>query len=372
MGSNQLMRKIFILGGSNLQLDLILEAKKMFFYTIVLDMDKSCIGSNWCDEFLHINIADKELVLQKAKEYEIDVILTSATELGNVTACYVGEKLKLNTNSYQTALNTTDKILMKRILNKSNLQNAKYTIVDKSLSTSWEQFPCIVKPSDSSAGRGLSYCKNQSEFKNAFKKAMSYNSSDEILIEEYIEGTQYSCETISSNGLHQIVAINSEFIHDLPHIMEVSHTIPAIIDIKTKENIKSIIPKILDAFEIKYGASHIELRITPDGDIYIIEIASRTGGMRSEMINLAYGINYSQLLLLASLNNLTEIRYSRRSKVVCNFIIDYKAYLKYLKLKSDNNYIIFEPFEIKDIDEAFEAEHIGKSKGYYFVLEALR
>ena len=39
------MRKIFILGGSQLQMDLILEAKKMFFYTIVLDGDKNCIGS---------------------------------------------------------------------------------------------------------------------------------------------------------------------------------------------------------------------------------------------------------------------------------------------------------------------------------------
>ena len=119
------MRKIFILGGSDLQLDLILEAKKMFFYTIVLDMNAECIGAKWCDEFLHINIANKELVLKKAKEYKIDVILTSATELGNITACYVGEKLKLNTNSYQTALNTTDKTLMKKILLRQDIATAK-------------------------------------------------------------------------------------------------------------------------------------------------------------------------------------------------------------------------------------------------------
>ena len=112
------MNKIFILGGSILQLDLILEAKKMFFYTIVLDMDENCIGASWSDEFLHINIADKETVLKKAREYNIDVILTSATEIGNVTACWVGERLGLKTNSYQTSLNTTDKKRMKEILLK--------------------------------------------------------------------------------------------------------------------------------------------------------------------------------------------------------------------------------------------------------------
>ncbi|RLA82616.1 MAG: carboxylate--amine ligase [Epsilonproteobacteria bacterium] len=366
------MRKIFILGGSDLQLDLILEAKKMFFYTIVLDISENCIGSKWCDKFLHVDIANKELVLQKAKEYKIDVILTSATELGNLTACFVGEKLGLNINSYQSALNTTDKILMKEILKEINIQNAKYNIIDESLKTTWEEFPCIVKPSDSSAGRGLSYCTSKEELNAAFTKAMKYSKNNKVLIEEYIKGLQFSCETISSNGLHQIVAINSEFIHDLPHIMETSHIIPAEIDIRTKDLIKNITPKLLDAFDIKYGACHIELRITSNFEIYVIEIASRTGGMRSEMINLAYGINYSQLLLLSSLNNLSTVRYSRYSKVICNFIIDYNAYKEYLQLKDNHKYIIFEPFTIPTVKVNFEAEHIGQSKGYYFILEVTK
>ncbi|MCK9226033.1 MAG: ATP-grasp domain-containing protein [Candidatus Muirbacterium halophilum] len=364
------MRKIFILGGSTLQLDLILEAKKMFFYTIVLDMDEDCIGSKWCDEFLHIDIANKEAVLQKAKEYKIDVVLTSATELGNLTACFVGEKMGLNTNSYQCAQDTTDKILMKDILQKANIQNPRFQIVDDSLKTTWDEFPCIVKPSDSSAGRGLSYCTDKKQFDAAFTKAMKYSSNNKILIEEYIEGVQFSCETITSNTAHQIVAINSEFIHDLPHIMEVSHTIPANIDTITKNLIKDITPKILDAFNIRYGASHIELRVTPKHEVYVIEIASRTGGMRSEMINFAYGINYSQLLLLSSLNNLSKLRFSRYNNVRCNFIIDYDSYKEYLTIKDDKNYIIFEPFKIPQVPKDFEAEHIGESKGYYFILQA--
>lgn len=364
------MKKIFILGGSTLQLDLILEAKKMFFYTIVLDMEKDCIGSKWCDEFLHINIADKEAVLQKAKEYEIDVILTSATELGNLTACFVGEELGLNTNSYQCALNTTDKILMKDILQKATIKNPRFQIIDESLKTTWDEFPCIVKPSDSSAGRGLSYCTNKKQLDAAFNKAMKFSSNNKILIEEYIEGAQFSCETITSNNTHQIVAINSEFIHDLPHIMEVSHTIPADIDMTTKNLIKEITPTILNAFNIRYGASHIELRVTPEHEVYVIEIASRTGGMRSEMINFAYGINYSQLLLLSSLNNLSKLRWSRYNNVRCNFIIDYNSYKEYLEIKENKKYIIFEPFDIPKVSQEFEAEHIGESKGYYFILQA--
>ena len=363
------MRTIFILGGGDLQLDLILEAKKMFFYTIVLDMNIECIGAKWCDKFLHIDIANKEEVLKKAKEYNINAILTSATELGNVTACWVGEQLGLNTNSYQTALNTTNKSFMKNILLKNNILTAKCSLIEEDKIDFWDKFPAIVKPSDSSAGRGLSYIQNKEELQGAIRKARTYSPSKRILLEEYIDGKQFSVETISCNKIHQIVAINHETIHPLPNIIETSHTIPADISKSIKDKINAITFTILDVFNIKYGACHIELKVTPDEKIYIIELASRTGGMRTEMINLVYGISYSQLLLLASLNCLSEIRYSRHSQVTCHFIVNYNAYQEYLKIKNDTNSIIFEPLSITKVEENFIASHLGESKGYYFVLE---
>jgi len=365
------MRKIFILGGSYLQLDLILEAKKMFFYTIVLDMDKECIGAKWCDEFLHINIADKESVLQKAKEHNIDMILTSATELGNVTACYVGEKLGLNTNSYQCALDTTNKTLMKKILKKHNIKTAKYRVFSSAELVDWDEFPCIVKPSDSSAGRGLSYCTTKEELQEGVKKSFEYSSDGQIIVEEYICAKQYSIESISTNGIHQIIAIDEEHIHPLPHIMEVSHTIPAMLDDDIKKSLEDVAHEILDAFGIVYGASHIELRVR-DKEVFVVELASRSGGMRSEMINLAYGVSFSQLLLLSALGMQCEIKPSREGSVVCNFIIDYEAYKRYKELKANLEYKIFEPFKIPDVPADFIAQHIGESMGYYFVLKSDR
>jgi carbamoyl-phosphate synthase large subunit len=362
------MRKIFILGGSSLQLDLILEAKRMFFYTIVIDASIDCIGTKWCDEFLHIDISDKETILIKAKEYNIDVILTSATEIGNITACWVGEQLGLNTNSYQTAINTTNKALMKSILVQNNILTARYAVIKEDNINSWNLFPAIVKPSDSSAGRGLSYVSNKAELQDALIKAKKYSNSNKLIVEEYIDGRQFSIETISCNCIHQIIAINHETIREVPHIIESSHEIPAEIDQDNYDGIVHTTNAILNSFNIRYGACHIELKITPENKIYIIELASRTGGMRSEMINLAYGISYSQLLLLSALNNLSKVQPSRHSKVKCNFIVDYKSYQKYLELKNNQNYILFQPSEIEIVNSEFKAFHLGESRGYYFLL----
>lgn len=363
------MRKIFILGGSDLQLDLILEAKKMFFYTIVIDMDKNCIGKDFCDEFLYIDISNKEMVLQKAIEYKIDMILTSATELGNLTACYVGEKLGLNTNSYQTALNTTNKKRMKEILCKNNISTAEYKIVNKNELLDFDSFPYIVKPYDSSAGRGLSFIQKKEELAPSINKALLYSKYDEVIIEEYIEGRQFSVETITCKGTHQIVALNEEFIRDVPNIIEIGHMIPANCEKELKDKIATLTHKILNAFDIGYGACHIELRVTNSCEIIVIELASRTGGMRSEMINLAYGISYSQLLLLSGLDLLSQVEHSRDNRVRCNFIIDYAEYEKYKNMKRDTSCRVFEPRKINEVNENFIAYNLGESRGYYYILE---
>ncbi len=362
------MKKIFILGGSDLQLDLILEAKKMFFYTIVLDMNKDCLGKKYCDEFLEINILDKERVLEKAKEYKIDVILTSATEAGNITACWVGEKLGLNTNTYETALNTTNKKRMKEVFFKNNIKSATYDIISKNDTLDFSSFPYIIKPYDSSGGRGLSYVNSEKKLLKAVEKALKYSKKNEILIEEYIDGQQYSIETLSCNSFHQILAINEEFIRETPKIIEVGHLIPARCDENLSKKIEEVIFRILNIFDIKYGACHIELRVR-NNEIFIIELASRTGGWRSEMINLSYGISYSQGLLLSSLGVLSSVNKSRNDIVRCNFIIDYKAYLKYLEIKKDISLIVFEHSPILEVESSFIADNLAESKGYYYILE---
>ena len=365
------MRKIFILGGSSLQLDLILEAKKMFFYTIVLDMNQYCIGAKWCDEFLKIDIADKELVLQKAQEYKIDVILTSATELGNITACYVGEKLQLNTNSYQTALNTTNKILMKKIFIKNNIQTAKHITITKDDEFVWDTFPCVVKPSDSSAGRGVYYCVDKTDLQKYIIESLNYSKNKQIIIEEYIQGEQFSVETITTNKKHQIVTITKEFIRNPPNIVETHQTIPANIDILLKQKIKQFALNILNIFDINYGACHIEIKVDKNGNIFIIEIASRIGGWRTEMLNLSSEISYSKLLILASLNIYKPLKITNQHTVTVKLILNINDYNEYLINKNNQNLMIFEPIPIKKLEHDFLANNLIQAKGYYFIMEKI-
>ena len=50
------------------------------------------------------------------------------------------------------------------------------------------KYPVIVKPSDSSARKGLSIVSNQDELRAAYEKALEYSENKKIIVEEYVDG----------------------------------------------------------------------------------------------------------------------------------------------------------------------------------------
>ena len=212
-------KKYFIIGGGTLQIDFVLKVKQKGFEAHVFDYNPDCVCADIADVFHCISIDDKEGILEIAMKLNPIAIQTVATELGNLTACYVGESLELNNNSYQVALNTTDKSLMKKVFAKNEIPNAMFIKARSKDEVDIEnlKFPVVVKSSDRSAGRGVTFANNVEEFNAAFQVAYDESINKIVLIEEYLQGKQYSVETISCNGKHEIVAITEEFTDGPPN-----------------------------------------------------------------------------------------------------------------------------------------------------------
>jgi len=86
------------------------------------------------------------------------------------------------------------------------------------------------------------------------------------------------------------------------------------------------------------------------------------------MINIALGISYSQVILFASLGQLSRVSTSREDTVECRFIVDFNSYNEYLAEKQNFGNILFESKEISRVDEGFIANNLGESKGYYYIM----
>jgi biotin carboxylase len=337
-------RSYFIIGGGTLQYNFVLKVKEMGFISHVFDYDPYCRCAAIADCFHLISIDEKEKILEMAKKYRPIAVQTVATELGNITACYIGERMGLYSNSYETALNTTDKSRMKRIFNANNIPNARYFEANSIENIDFKsmQFPVVVKPSDRSAGRGVVMVKDRHEFGIFFEKAMAESINKSVLIEEVMQGSQFSVETITYNGNHTIIAFTEEYFENGENVegfVESHQIVPARIKNSEKSELSKLIVMVLDAFGIKYGASHIEVKLTDQG-FKVIELASRMGGWRDMLINIAFGIDYNELLIQSTIGNIPKIDYLFSNYALVKMIFKKSEYIFYSDIKKNNPQLI--------------------------------
>lgn len=368
------MRHFFIIGGSSMQREFLRCVKRAGFITHIFDYDANCVCKNEADFFHLISIDEKEAIFKLALEYNIAGIGTSASELANITSCYVGEKLNLGTNSYQVALNTTDKSKMKEIFKHFNIPCASFVVAQdkKELERLDLKFPLVLKPSDRSAGRGVILVRDKNELLEHFEHSQNLAYNKKVLLEEVLEGRQFSVETISSHSKHCIITITEEYLRNSNDFLETEQLVPARVSDEEKALIKKECQKVLDAFEIKFGAAHIELKLNENG-VKFIEIASRMGGWRNDLIHNAFGIDYNELLLLSILKKELP-NFSLQAKQYClvKLIFTKEDFEFYKAIKAHKSQMIAcdECVNIKDdVNKDFftYASNLLDAKGYYYI-----
>ncbi|WP_442787120.1 ATP-grasp domain-containing protein [Flavobacterium suncheonense] len=303
------MKKLAIIGASYLQLPLVEKANAMGIETHCFAWPEGAVCKEVAAYFYPISILEKEAILEKCTEIGIDGITTIATDMAVPTICYVAEKLNLISNSYASALASTNKGEMRKAFAAQCCAIPKFAVV-----TEWERevpslhFPVIVKPADRSGSRGVTKVLSTDDLPSAITYAIEESFSKQALVEEYIEGVEVSVESISWNGAHHILAITDKMTTGAPHFVELAHHQPSQLPAAVQEKIKSETLKCLNALEVKNGAGHSEFKITPEGDVFVIEVGARMGGdfIGSHLVELSTGYDFVKGVIAIALNSFEE------------------------------------------------------------------
>lgn len=290
-----------IIGASYLQLPLIIKAKEMGYITHVFAWAANDIGEKEADFFYPISIVEKERILKKCREIGICGICSIASDVAVVTVNYVAEKMGLNGNAVSSTGKCTNKHLMRKAFIKNGDPSPKSILVTDS--TKLEDldliYPVIVKPTDRSGSRGIYKIENFDGLYAAVKSSMAEGFEKKALIEEYVEGQEYSVEYISYGGTHTFLALTHKYTTGAPHFIETGHLEPAPVSVETLENVKQVVSHALDTLEIKNGASHAEVKIDENGTIKIIEIGARMGGdcIGSDLVRYSTGYDFVKMVI---------------------------------------------------------------------------
>jgi len=251
---------------------------------------------------------------------------------------------------------STNKYAMRDALKRNGIWTPKYFKVNDSakaeIAAKEMRFPLIAKPTDRSGSRGITKIDVAADIKTAVDEAIGNSFEKGAILEEYIEGEEYSCEAISYNGKHTILTVTKKYTTGYPHFIETGHLEPAPLDTKLQNKIYDVIPRALDALKIEMGASHSEFKVTPDGEIGIIEIGSRMGGdcIGSNLVRLSTGYDFVKMVIEVALGKPPSlVREKHKNCSGIKFIFKECDYQTLLDVKDNVPEIINYVSEIEEI-----------------------
>lgn len=290
-------KKIAIIGANASICKLIRKAKDMGYETHVFAWKANAPGETEADFFYPISISDKQLILEKCRHIGPNGVTSVTSDFAYETVNYVASNLGLACNEEKSETLARDKFEMRKAFRECGLSVPEFAI-----SVSSEDlpdlaslsYPLITKPSNGWSSKGVRRVDDEGGLASSIEYSRSQSMSGKVVIEEFIEGPEYSCECISYQGEHAVLAFTEKHTSGYPYYVEVGHSQPARLSVREKEKAVHAVLSGLKALGIKNGASHSEFKIAESGEVYLIEVGARMGGdcIGTDLVPMSTGVDY--------------------------------------------------------------------------------
>ena len=263
---------------------------------------------------------DYRTCLRHARRLGLDGVTTIAASHALETIGVINSQLGLSGHSMETVALCSSKDALRDRLSSSPIHAIGYRkctdIVEAREFIRENGFPVITKPTDSSGSRGIIRSDHPGQLDDNFQYSMSWSNSKTVIIEEFIQGSEYSVETLSYQGDTTILAITEKETTGFPYYTERSHRIPARLPDDITASIMDFSKDLVEHLEIENGPLHIEIILSERGP-KVVEINARPGGdyIWSHLIHLSTGYDALRLIIENALGQETQIVERLRPRV---------------------------------------------------------
>lgn len=291
------MDTILIFGAGDNQRTLIQSAKQLGYRTVAIDPNPEAPARGEAEIFEVVGSKDKAKTISIAKEYNAKGIVTCQMENPLYLMAEIAEELGFIFPSKESISKARNKWLMKQSFLEHHVPCSKGILVRKEEDIAQRdlvnlEFPLIIKPLDSFSSRGVYKVSSIEEINQFIANTRNFSSNGDIIIEEFLEGSEVSVESVTQNGITEVVQITDKVINKYPTAVEMAHIQPSNHSTETQSAIKEIVKRAVLSLALDNCATHAEVKITPSG-VKMVEIGARLGGdyITSHLVPLSTGVN---------------------------------------------------------------------------------
>jgi biotin carboxylase len=298
---------VFILGAGVMQIPAIRAAKELGWTVVVADADPEAPGTDLADRFLPVDLKDAEGLAAAARgiraEFGLDGVFTAGTDF-SASAAYVAAQLGLPGIPYEAAIAASDKLKMRGVLNAAGVASPRFVEAKSSsdlAAAATLGFPLVVKPADNMGARGCRAVRDTSELAAAVAAALPFSRSGRAIVEEYVEGPEFSIDALVDGDEILIRGIADRHISFDPYFVELGHTMPSGAEPEIQAEVLRVFRLAVRALGIRLGAAKGDMKYCPSrGGAVVGEIAARLSGgyMSGWTYPYASGIDVTREALL--------------------------------------------------------------------------
>ncbi len=317
------MNYILILGAGLMQEPAIKTAKELGYKTIVFDGNNNAACKSIADIFEHIDLRDTDSIVSRALEIHrkkpLSAVFTAGTDFSYAVSC-VANACNLPSHSVQASKNASDKILMRSCFEKAGVPSPNFMELTKATSkleihnfVSKVGYPVVIKPCDNMGARGCRLVRESDEIESAIEDAIFYSKTSRVIIEEYMEGPEFSIDALVYDSQVTITGFADRHIFYPPYFIEMGHSMPTDIDNNNYVELIKVFVQGIKALGLTHGAAKADIKLTKKG-VMVGEIAARLSGgyMSGWTFPYASGLNLTSQALLVALNKTPELLYDGR------------------------------------------------------------
>ena len=319
-------KRLLVLAAGILQVPVIKKAKSIGCYVIAVDGDEKAVGLKYADKAICANITDEEIMLKIARDERVDGVIHPCSEVSMSVMGRINDELHLSGITKEQAVCATNKHLMREAFEKGNAPSPK-SILTENAEDAWrrlqDEFTTdgILKPSRNSGSRGIAKVTRDMDkavFLKAYDTALNESRDKSVLIEQFIDGPEFSVEIIVWNGEVNVLTVTDKKTTGAPHFVELGHNQPSCFPKESVETLKAAAVAGVKALGVNNCACHAEAKLM-DGKAYLMEIGARLGGdfISTELTHLSTGVDMVAAAINVALGLQPDLSEREEPKGVC-------------------------------------------------------
>ncbi|MCR5290737.1 MAG: ATP-grasp domain-containing protein [Treponema sp.] len=281
-----MMKHILILGAGLMQKPAILSAKELGYHTVVVDGNPHAVCVPFADDFRPVDLKDRETIAAIALELMhndgLEAVFTAGTDF-SASVAYVVEKCGLQGHSFEACLNASIKTRMRQCFEKHGVPSPHFVdIHTENVSEvishiQCNEYPLVIKPVDNMGARGCRLIRDKREEQYAIDVAMKSSRTNHAILEDYMEGPEFSIDSLVYDGTMTITGFADRHIFYPPYFIEVGHTMPTNCSREMYLELVATFALGVKALGLTRGAAKADIKYTKNGPM-IGEIAARLSG----------------------------------------------------------------------------------------------